>query len=102
MLLINLSKQADKFFSTLDSKQFKQVVKEIFSLAKNPKHTDIKKIVSQTEYIYYRKDIGEYRLIFRIENDSILYITVAGKRNDDEIYKIFNRKQLNNYEKSIW
>ena len=71
MLLINLSKQADKFFSTLDPKQFKQVVKEIFSLAKNLKHTDIKKMISQSKYTYYRKDIGEYRLIFRIENSSI-------------------------------
>jgi mRNA interferase RelE/StbE len=92
MLLINLSKQADKFFSTLDPKQFKQVVKEIFSLAKNPKHTDIKKMISQSKYTYYRKDIGEYRLIFRIENSSILYITVAGKRNDSDVYKTFHRK----------
>ena len=92
MLLINLSKQADKFFSTSDSKQFKQVVKEIFALAKSPKHTDIKKMISQSKYTYYPKDIGIYRLIFRIENSSILYITVAGKRNDSDVYKTFNRK----------
>ena len=53
MLLINLSKQADKFFFILDPKQFKQVVKEIFALAKNPKHTDIKKMISQSKYTYW-------------------------------------------------
>ena len=84
MYLINLSKQAEKFFSKLPSKQFKQIVKEIFTLAKNPKQNDIKKIKFSNEYQYYRKDIGEYRVIYRY-NTEVLYITVAEKRNDDEI-----------------
>ena len=91
MYLINLSKQAEKFFSKLPSKQFKQIVKEIFALAKNPEQNDIKKIKSNSEYQYYRKDIGEYRVIYRY-NTKVLYITVAGKRNDDEVYKIFDRR----------
>ena len=59
MLLINLSKQADKFFSTLDAKQFKQLAKEIFYLARNATQTDVKKIISQDKVAYYRKDIGD-------------------------------------------
>ena len=91
MLLINLSKQADKFFSTLDPKQFKQIVKEIFQLARDSNQNDIKKIISREKTSYYRKDVGEFRVIFKII-DEILYVTVVGKRNDDSVYKIFKRK----------
>lgn len=91
MLLINLSRQVDKFCSNLDPKHYKQLVKEIFYLAKNTEQTDIKKIISHTNNVYYRKDVGEYRIIYKIE-DKVLYITVAGKRNDDSVYKIFKRK----------
>ena len=91
MLLINLSKQSDKFCSTLDPKQYKQIVREIFKLAKNPDQNDIKKIISEKNISYYRKDVGEFRIIFKID-ENILYITVIGKRNDDSVYKIFKRK----------
>ncbi len=91
MLLINLSRQADKLLTTLDAKQFKQIVKTIFSLAKEPMQSDIKKMISQTVHEYYRKDIGEYRLIYRI-TDKVLYIALVGKRNDDDIYKIFQHR----------
>ncbi|RST62145.1 type II toxin-antitoxin system RelE family toxin [Candidatus Aquarickettsia rohweri] len=91
MLLVNLSNQADKFFSTLDAKQFRQIVKEIFKLAKTPKQNDIKKIISKDKVCYYRKDIGEFRVIFKIV-DNILHVVVVEKRNDDSVYKIFKRK----------
>jgi mRNA interferase RelE/StbE len=91
MLLVNLSNQADKFFSTLDAKQFRQIVKEIFKLAKIPKQNDIKKIISKDKVCYYHKDIGEFRVIFKIV-DNILHVVVVEKRNDDSVYKIFKRK----------
>ena len=89
MLLINLSKQADKFLDKLPPKQFKQIVKELFRLAKNPEQQDIIKLKGSDDF--FRKDVGEYRIIYKTDSE-ILYITVVGKRNDDEVYKIFDRK----------
>ena len=60
-------------------------------MAKNPDQNDIKKIISEKNISYYRKDVGEFRIIFKID-DNILYITVIGKINDDSVYKIFKRK----------
>lgn len=89
MLLINLSKQADKFLDKLPPKQFKQIVKELFRLTKNPEQQDIIKLKRSDDF--FRKDIGEYRIIYKTDSE-ILYITVVGKRNDDEVYKLFDRK----------
>jgi len=38
-----------------------------------------------------RVDIGEYRVIYR-EQDNVILILVIGKRNDDEVYKILDRQ----------
>ena len=89
MLLINLSKQSDKFLDKLPPKQFKQIVKELFRLAKSPKQQDVIKLKGSNDF--FRKDVGEYRIIYKADSE-ILYITVVGKRNDDEVYKIFDRK----------
>ena len=57
MLLINLSKQADQFLDKLPPKQFKQIVKELFRLAKNPEQQDIIKLKGSDDF--FRKDVGE-------------------------------------------
>ena len=46
----------------------------------NPEPHDSKKLKG---YPYRRADIGEYRIVYRVEGD-VLKITVAGKRNDSE------------------
>ena len=40
---------------------------------------------------FRRADTGEYRIIYRID-DECLYVAVIGKRNDDEVYRRFDRK----------
>lgn len=90
MRSINLSKQADHFLSQLDSKQFKQIVKSIFDLGKNLESGDIKKMHNNGNISYYCKDVGEYRVIYH-STENVLYVTVIGKRNDDDVYKIFDR-----------
>lgn len=42
---------------------------------------------------YRRVDVGEYRIIYAVEADTVK-VAVIGKRNDDEVYRIFDRKQL--------
>ena len=89
MRLIKLSKETDKFLKTLPPKQFRQVVLESFKLAKDVEQADVKKLQGHSEF--YRKDLGEYRIIFRYD-DEILYLTLIGKRNDGEVYRKLERK----------
>lgn len=37
-----------------------------------------------------RVDIGEYRVVYRVEDESLL-VLVAGKRNDDAVYRMLAR-----------
>lgn len=37
-----------------------------------------------------RVDIGEYRVVYRVEDDTLL-VLVAGKRNDDAVYRMLAR-----------
>ena len=89
MRLVNLSKQADKFLNTLPAKQYKQLARDIFRLAKQPQQQDTAQLKGHKDF--FRKDSGEYRIIYRFD-DSILYVTVINKRNDDQVYKTFLRK----------
>ena len=41
---------------------------------------------------YRRVDIGEYRVIYRVEGEELL-IGAAGRRNDDAIYREFERSK---------
>ncbi len=71
----------------LPPKQFKQVVRKILSLMEEPMPTDS---ISLSGYPYRRADMGEYRIIYRVEND-LLKVALVGKRNDDEVYKKLKR-----------
>ncbi len=87
MLTLNITKQVRDFLNKLDSKRFRQVANKIFSLMENPAPEDSKNLKG---YPYRGTDIGEYRIIYRIEKDCVK-IALVGKRNDDEIYKKLSR-----------
>ena len=89
MRLVNLSKQADKFLNTLPAKQYKQLARDIFRLAKQPQQQDTAKLKGHNHF--FRKDSGEYRIIYRFDA-TILYVAIVNKRNDDKVYKTFLRK----------
>ena len=84
MYKLDITKQALKFVENLPPKQFKQITKKLFELIADPNPNDSKKLKG---YSFKRTDIGEYRIIYRIEDDCIK-IAVIGKRNDDSVYKI--------------
>ncbi len=90
MLKIDITKSAGKFIKKLPPKQFRQVVGTILALRENPTPTDSKQLKGYPDY--QRVDIGEYRIIYRFDKDTV-YIAVVGKRNDDEIYKRFKQTQ---------
>ncbi len=89
MYKIDITKSAGKFLKKLPPKQYRQVVSTILALRENPTPNDSKQLTGYTEY--HRVDIGEYRIVYRFDNDTV-YIAVIGKRNDDEVYKRFKQQ----------
>jgi len=85
---LDLTRAAGKFLTKLPPKQFRQVVSTIFRLRENPEPHDSSQLIGNPEY--RRVDIGEYRIIYRLETDAVK-IAVVGKRNDSEVYKKFER-----------
>ena len=83
-----MSKKTLAFLDKLPPKQFKQVSKKIFSLMANPKPHDSKELKG---YPFRRADIGEYRIVYRVEGD-VLKISVVGKRNDSDVYRKLARR----------
>ncbi len=88
-LALKISRQAGRFIKTLPPKQYKQVVSTVLALLNNPEPHDSKQVKGSKEN-NRRADIGEYRIVYRAENDELL-ILVIGKRNDDSVYKILDR-----------
>lgn len=88
MLKINLSKSAGKFLAKLQAKQARQLGTKIQDLRKDPSPPQDS---SQLKgYPYRRADMGEYRIIYSVSEDT-LQILIVGKRNDDEVYKKLRR-----------
>lgn len=91
MLKIILAKGTLKFLKQVPTKQGRQMAMTLESLRANPLPQDAKKLKGTSDY--YRVDIGEYRVIYRIDaKENIFIIAFIGKRNDNEVYKKFKRK----------
>ncbi len=86
---LSMSPDADGFLFALQAKQFKQVAGAIFLLANDPFPRDSQELKGYPGF--RRKDIGEYRVIYGVENDTVM-IDVIDKRNDGSVYKRFSRK----------
>lgn len=89
MYKLDISKASGKFLEGLPPKQFRQVVVTILKLRHNPEPHDAKGLKGYSDF--RRVDIGEYRVIYRAEAETVK-ISLVGKRNDDEIYKRFKRQ----------
>jgi mRNA interferase RelE/StbE len=88
MYKLDISKKAFDYIKDLQAKQFKQVYVAILELLKNPNPHDSKALINYPNLL--RKDIGEYRVIYRYDTE-VVYIMLVDKRNDDEIYKKLKR-----------
>jgi mRNA interferase RelE/StbE len=87
---ITLSKHSAKFLNKLSSgKESNQITMKTKQLAANGHLNDSRKLKGVLSD-FHRVDIGEFRIIYRIENDS-LFILAIGKRNDSEVYKTAER-----------
>ena len=83
-LKLSISRQAGRFIKTLPPKQYKQVVDATLSLPNDPRPHDSRALKAGKNLRCV--DIGEYR----VEDDSLL-VLVAGKRNDDAVYRLLSR-----------
>ncbi len=73
----------------LSTKQRRQVVGAICDLLTEPEAHYSKKLKGSP---YSRLAVGEYRVIYRAEDETI-HVAVVGKRNDGEVYKMLDRMQ---------
>lgn len=86
---LTMSKQAKKACDALDAKQYRQVVSAILGLLNNPEPHDSQPMRGAARG-ERRVDTGEYRIVYAI-NDDLVEVLVVGKRNDDEVYRIWER-----------
>jgi len=84
-----MTKQALKACQSFDAKQYRQVVSAILGLLTNPEPHDSQQMrgASRGER---RLDVGEYRVIYAVADETV-EVLVVGKRNGDEVYKIWDR-----------
>ncbi len=87
MLKLDVERRAEKFVRKLLPKHRRQISGKIIELCSDPVPPDSEQI---TGFPYRRVDIGEYRIIYRIEHKT-LWIPLIGKRNDDDVYKRLKR-----------
>jgi mRNA interferase RelE/StbE len=85
-----LSPDANAFIMKVPPKHARQLLMKIVALSSDPMPHD--SIELKGESIYRRADVGEYRIIYRIESET-LFIHTDGNRNDGDVYKSFARKQ---------
>ena len=78
---IEIDKKAVKFISKQPPKQQERIFKAIHKL---PSQGDIKALQGYTGY--YRLRVGDYRIIYTVNND-ILLVQVVAVGNRGQIYK---------------
>jgi len=83
MLRLLVSKKAQKFLDGSPPKQFRQIIRKVFALLENPRPHDSEELRG---YPFLRNDVGEYRIIYDVQGDTLRLI-VVGKRNDEEVYR---------------
>lgn len=85
---VRLSKRAKKNLAKLQTDQQYRVIEELSGLAENPRHQDTKKLVNS---IYYRSRVGDYRIIYEIQ-DNVLVVMVLMIEHRRDVYKKIERR----------
>ena len=88
MLALKLSKQVGKFLNRIPTKHAIQISNKIELMRVKRENEDA--IELKGYFPFCRSKSGEYRIIFKIE-DETLFVVLIGKRNDDEIYRKIKR-----------
>lgn len=89
MLRISYSRSARKAIEERSGKHGRQIVEKIEDLRKDPYPHDSQHLKGKLKS-FLRVDVGEYRIIYQANADE-LSIAAVGRRNDDAIYREFER-----------
>lgn len=89
MKKLAITKSASKAWNALDAKQYKQVGKTIIDLLSTPRPHDSQQLKGAANG-ERRVDVGEYRIIY-VEQENEIEILVLGKRNGDEVYRLWSQ-----------
>jgi mRNA interferase RelE/StbE len=84
MLNLDLSKEAAKFLQKMPAKHARQVAERIMALRQAPSEVPTEDLKGYAPF--RRLTSGEYRIVYFIEGETV-FVTLVGKRNDDDIYK---------------
>ncbi len=84
MYKLNPTKESFKFIRDLEPKQFKKVMNKVLSLLVDAKSADSGVLQGHEELL--RVDIGEFRIVYRLDNQNIVSVLIVGRRNGDEVY----------------
>jgi mRNA interferase RelE/StbE len=86
MINYKLAKEAIDFLKSIQKKHARQIIDKIEKLANDL--NSVPNIKLEGKKNLHRAKSGEYRIIFRIENNIInILVLKIGKRNDGEVYK---------------
>ncbi len=88
MLIVDLTKAAQRFLARIPDKHAAQIARKLILMQTNPFPNDSCKLKG---YELWRVDVGEYRIIYEATAEKIL-VEIIGKRNDDAVYKTLKRK----------
>jgi mRNA interferase RelE/StbE len=86
---LDVTRDVAKALAELPAKHFKQVVVKTLALVAEPFPHDSRPL--QGHEGLFRIDSGEYRIVYSVD-DELVRIFVIGKRNDDEVYRLLDRK----------
>jgi mRNA interferase RelE/StbE len=81
---LDLTETVLKYLKELPPRHCKQVALTILALTQNATPHDSIGLTGHTPW--RRVDIGEYRVVYRFD-DNTIYVPVVGKRNDSEVYR---------------
>lgn len=92
MLRLQMTKASFKFLEGVERKHAGQIALKLLSLMQDPNPPDAQ-LVRGLSVPHMRATVGEYRIIYRIEDD-VLDVVLIGKRDGDDVYKQMRRKGL--------
>ncbi len=87
---LDTHRDALDFLDALEAKQFKQVARKMLGLMSEPLPPDSRALKGYEDL--RRADVGEFRIIYRIKDDTV-FIELIGRRNDDAVYRDISRRR---------
>ena len=81
---VEVSKQAERQISNLPKRDKQRVLNAIISLSNDPRPHGYKKLEYHTEYFRFR--VGNYRIIYQIQDKKLFVFVVEVKKRDESTY----------------